>query len=288
MRKRQLCERGPGLLFALCGLTAVACLGAVTLYLTFNGLPALFKVGPKAFLLGREWAPTASIPSFGILPFILTTLWGTAAALFLGVPPGILCALYLTKYAPSKVRALLDQVINLLAGIPSVVYGLVGMMVLVPAVADFFDLPDGSGLLSATLLLAVMIFPTVVKLASDSLDAVPGPYEEASLALGATKAETYLRVTLPAAKSGLAASVVLGAGRAAGEAMAVMMVAGNAPNFPGWFESVRFLTAAAASEMSYASGLHRQALFSAALMLFLFIMVLNGLLNRLMKGGKGR
>lgn len=232
------------------------------------------------------WASTSSEPSFGILPFILTSVYGTAGAIVLGVPIGFLTAVYISKYAPKKIGAVMQSAVSLLAGIPSVVYGLVGMLVLVPAIQKIFSLPDGASLLAAIIVLAVMILPSIIKVSVTALQAVPKEYEDASLALGATPTETYFRVSVPAAKSGIAAAVVLGVGRAIGEAMAVMMVSGNAPNMPSLFESVRFLTTAVASEMSYSSGLQRQALFSIALVLFLFIMLINAVLNFFLKKGR--
>lgn len=239
------------------------------------------------FLFGRTWASTASQPQYGILPFILTSVYGTAGAIALGVPVGFLTAVYLSKVAPKGVRTVLQSAVSLLAGIPSVVYGLVGMLVLVPAIRKAFHLPDGASLLAAILVLAVMILPSIIKVSVTALEAVPKEYEDASLALGATPVETYFRVSVPAAKSGIAASVVLGVGRAIGEAMAVMMVSGNVPNMPSSiFESVRFLTTAVASEMSYSSGLQRQALFSIALVLYLFILLINAALNFFLKRDK--
>lgn len=274
--------------FLFLGLVAVGCVLLITAYLIVSGLPAIRRIGLAAFLFGKRWASTAAEPAFGILPFILTSVYGTAGAVVLGVPVGFLTAVYLSKAAPKAVRAAGESAVGVLAGIPSVVYGLVGMLVLVPAIRNIFHIPDGSGLLAAILVLAVMILPSIVKVSVDALDAVPREYEDASLALGATPTETWFRVSVPAAKSGVAAAVVLGVGRAVGEAMAVMMVAGNAPNMPSLFQSVRFLTTAVASEMSYASGLQREALFSIALVLFLFIMLLNALLNLLLKRGAGK
>ena len=223
---------------------------------------------------------------FGILPFILTSVYGTAGAVLIGVPIGFLTAVYLSKVANAKVRAIMENAVSLLAGIPSVVYGLVGMLVLVPGIRKLFGVPDGSSLLAAIIVLSVMILPSIIKVSMTALDAVPKEYEDASLALGATPIETYFRVSVPAAKSGIAAAVVLGVGRAIGEAMAVMMVSGNVPNMPSLFESVRFLTTAVASEMAYSSGLQQQALFSIALVLFLFIMLINACLNFFLKRNK--
>ena len=273
-------------IFLIAGLITVGCVLMISVYLIFAGFPAIYKIGLIKFLFGTTWASTATEPSFGILPFILTSIYGTAGAIVLGVPIGFLTAVYLSKMAPAKVRSVIETAVNLLAGIPSVVYGFVGMLILVPGIRKLFHIPDGSGLLAAIIVLAIMILPSIIKVSVTSLDAVPKEYEEASLALGATPEETYFKVSVPAAKSGIAAAVVLGVGRAIGEAMAVMMVAGNVPNMPGLFESVRFLTTAVASEMAYSGGLQRQALFSIALVLFLFIMLINATLNFFLKRSK--
>ena len=273
--------------FLMLGLITVGCVLLITVYLIVSGIPAIREIGLLKFLFGRTWASTASQPQYGILPFILTSVYGTAGAIALGVPVGFLTAVYLSKVAPKGVRTVLQSAVSLLAGIPSVVYGLVGMLVLVPAIRKAFHLPDGASLLAAILVLAVMILPSIIKVSVTALEAVPKEYEDASLALGATPIETYFRVSVPAAKSGIAAAVVLGVGRAIGEAMAVMMVSGNVPNMPSSiFESVRFLTTAVASEMSYSSGLQRQALFSIALVLYLFILLINAALNFFLKRGK--
>ncbi len=274
-------------IFLMLGLITVGCVLLITVYLIVSGIPAIREIGLLKFLFGRTWASTASQPQYGILPFILTSVYGTAGAIVLGVPVGFLTAVYLSKVAPKRVRTVLQSAVSLLAGIPSVVYGLVGMLVLVPAIRKAFHLPDGASLLAAILVLAVMILPSIIKVSVTALEAVPKEYEDASLALGATPVETYFRVSVPAAKSGIAASVVLGVGRAIGEAMAVMMVSGNVPNMPSSiFESVRFLTTAVASEMSYSSGLQRQALFSIALVLYLFILLINAALNFFLKRDK--
>lgn len=272
-------------IFLLLGLITVACVLVITVYLILSGIPAIREIGLVDFLFGKEWASTASVPSYGILPFILSSIYGTAGAILLGVPIGFFTAVYLAKLAPAGIRTLMESAVSLLSGIPSVVYGLVGMLVLVPGVRELFDIPDGAGLFSAIIVLAVMILPSIIKVSLTALEAVPKDYEDASLALGATPIETYFRVSVPAAKSGIAAAVVLGVGRAIGEAMAVMMVAGNVPNMPSLFQSVRFLTTAVASEMSYSAGLQRQALFSIALVLFLFIMLINAALNFMLKRG---
>ena len=275
------------LLFFVCGLIAVVFVLFISIYLIVSGLPAIREIGLVDFLFGTEWASPAAEPKFGILPFILTSIYGTAGAIVLGVPVGFMTAGFLAKLAPPRLASLVRPAVDLLAGIPSVVYGLIGMMVLVPAVRVAFHLPDGASLFCAILVLAVMILPSIISVSETALKAVPKEYEEASLALGATHIETVFRVSVPAASSGIAASIVLGIGRAIGEAMAVIMVAGNVANMPGLFQSVRFLTTAVSSEMAYASGLQRQALFSIALVLFLFIMLINIVLNTLLKRKKG-
>ncbi len=273
-------------IFLVLGLVTVGFVLLITIYLVVSGIPAIREIGLVDFLFGKEWASTAAQPSYGILPFILTSIYGTAGAIILGVPIGFLASVYLAKIASKKVKNVIETAVSLLAGIPSVVYGLVGMIVLVPAIRKLFNIPDGASLLAAIIVLAVMILPSIIKVSITALEAVPEEYEHASLALGATPVETYFKVSVPAAKSGIAAAVVLGVGRAIGEAMAVMMVSGNAPNMPSLFESVRFLTTAVASEMSYSSGLQQQALFSIALVLFLFIMLINAALNFFLKRDK--
>ena len=274
-------------IFLVMGLVTIACVLMITVYLIIAGIPAIREIGLIDFLFGTEWASTASDPKYGILPFILTSIYGTAGAMVIGVPVGFMTAVFTAKIAPFRVRTIIEEAVSLLAGIPSVVYGLVGMLVLVPGIRELFDIPDGASLLAAIIVLAIMTLPSIISVSLTALEAVPKEYEEASLALGATEVETYFKVSVPAAKSGIAAAVVLGVGRAIGEAMAVMMVSGNAPNMPdSIFQSVRFLTTAVASEMSYSSGLQREALFSIALVLFLFIMMINAALNFLMKHDK--
>ena len=270
-------------IFLVLGLITVGFVLLISVYLIISGIPAIKEIGLIKFLFGKEWASTAADPKFGILPFILTSVYGTAGAILIGVPIGFMTAVYLAKFAGKKVKAVLSSAVGLLAGIPSVVYGLVGMMVLVPKIREIFKLPDGASLLASIIVLAIMILPSIIKVSLTALESVPPEYEDASLALGATPTETYFKVSVPAAKSGIAAAVVLGVGRAIGEAMAVMMVSGNVPNMPKLFGSVRFLTTAVASEMSYSSGLQRQALFSIALVLFLFIMLINATLNFFLK-----
>lgn len=284
--KNKVIETVIHIVFLLLGLVAVGFVLLITVYLIISGIPAIRQIGLFDFLFGTKWASTNAEPEFGILPFILTSVYGTAGAILLGVPVGFLTAVYLSKAAPPKVKSIMETAVSLLAGIPSVVYGLVGMMVLVPLIRNVFHVPDGASLLAAIIVLAIMILPSIIKVSITALDAVPSEYEDASLALGATPIETYFRVSVPAAKSGIAAAVVLGVGRAIGEAMAVMMVAGNVANMPSLFQSVRFLTTAVASEMSYSSGLQRQALFSIALVLYVFIMLINAALNFFLKRKK--
>ncbi len=265
--------------FLICGLITITCVVVITVYLIISGIPAIMEIGIMDFLFGKTWASTAAEPSYGILPFILTSIYGTAGAIILGVPVGFFTAVYLAKFAPKPVKSAVSAAVSLLASIPSVVYGLVGMLVLVPAIRKLFGVPDGASLLAAIIVLAVMILPSIINVSVTALDAVPKKYEEGSLALGATANETYFKVSVPAAKSGIAASVALGVGRAIGEAMAVMMVSGNVANMPKLLGSVRFLTTAVASEMSYASGLQRQALFSIACVLYVFIMLINAVMR---------
>ena len=288
MKKNRLFENIVHGIFLILGLITVGCVLLITVYLIISGIPAIKEIGLFNFLFGKEWASTAAEPKYGILPFILTSVYGTSGAILIGVPIGFFTAVYLSKVAKKKVRAVIEAAVNLLAGIPSVVYGLVGMLVLVPAIREIFNVPDGASLLAAIIVLAIMILPNIIKVSITALDAVPKEYEDASLALGATPTETFFKVSVPAAKSGIAAAVVLGVGRAIGEAMAVMMVAGNVANMPSLFESVRFLTTAVASEMAYSSpgSLQRNALFSIALVLFLFIMMINATLNFFLKRDK--
>ena len=276
-------------IFLILGLVTVGCVLLITVYLVISGIPAIREIGLIDFLFGDTWVPTSSEPQYGILPFILTSIYGTAGAILIGVPIGLLTAVYLAKMAPKKVKAVMGQAVSLLAGIPSVVYGLVGMVVLVPGVRKLFHIPDGASLFSAIIVLAVMILPSIIKMSVTALEAVPKEYEDASLALGATPEETWFRISVPAARSGIAAAVVLGVGRAIGEATAVMMVAGNVANMPdSLFQSVQFLTTAVVTNMSYSSGLYRQALFSIALVLFLFIMLINAVLNFFLKGERSK
>lgn len=278
-------EKSMNIIFTLCGFLAVAFVILITGFLLTSGMPAIGKIGITSFLFGTEWASTASTPSYGILPFILTSVYGTLGAIIIGVPLCLMCAIFVAKMANDKIAKTVRTSVDLLSGIPSVVYGLVGMIIIVPLVREAFNLPDGANLFSAIIVLTVMILPSVISVSETAIRAVPKEYEEASLALGATKTETVFKVIVPAAKSGILTSVVLGIGRSIGEAMAVMMVSGNVANMPGLFKSVRFLTTAVASEMSYSSGLQREALFSIALVLFVFILIINLVLNLIVKKG---
>ena len=283
LKRKKTIETIMNLIFIICGFISVAFVIVITVFLIVSGAPAIGKIGVFNFLFGTVWSSASANPSYGILPFILTSVYGTLGAIIIGVPIGILCAAYISKMARTKEKAIISSAVELLSGIPSVIYGLVGMIIIVPFVRNLFNLPDGANLFSAIIVLTVMILPSVISVSQTSLNAVPKEYEEASLALGATKTETIFKVSLPAAKSGILASIVLGIGRAIGEAMAVMMVSGNVANMPSLFSSVRFLTTAVACEMSYSSGLQREALFSIALVLFVFILIINLFLNMVIK-----
>ena len=278
------------LIFLLCGIVAVGFVLVISVYLIISGLPAIRQIGLFKFLFGQVWDPanTTTGAQYGILPFILTSIYGTAGAMVIGVPIGLMTAIFLSKLAPPRAAAVIRTAVQLLAGIPSVVYGLVGMIVLVPLIRTTFSLGSGACLLAAILVLSIMVLPSIINVSETALRAVPREYEEASLALGATATETYFRVSLHAARSGVATAVVLGVGRAIGEAMAIIMVAGNVANMPGLFQSVRFLTTGIISGMSYApvGNLYQQALFSIGLVLFLFIMLINVFLNVFIKKRK--
>ena len=282
-KKKDLMENAIHGLFLFCGFVSVAFVLLISVYLIISGIPAIHKIGPIKFLFGTTWKSGQN--QFGILPFILTSVYGTAGAVILGIPIGIFTAMFLAKAAPPRIAAVIQGAVELLAGIPSVVYGLVGMTVLVPGVQKAFHLSSGATLFSAIVVLTIMILPYIISVSATALRAVPREYEEASLALGANYTETWFRVSLRVAKSGVAAAVIQGVGRALGEAMAIIMVAGNVANMPGLFQSVRFLTTAIVSEMSYASygSLQRQALFSIGLVLFLFIMMINWILHRVIR-----
>lgn len=287
MKARNVTEKIMSGIFFVCGVASIIAVIGISAYMIISGLPAISEIGLKDFLLGEVWKSTAAEPKFGILPFILSSIYATFGAILIGVPIGLLMAVFLSKIASDRLASSVRPAVELLAGIPSVVYGLVGMIVLVPLVMKLFGIKSGTTLFSAIIVLAVMILPGIVSVSEHALRSVPRKYEEASLALGATKTETIFKVSIPAAKSGITAGIVLGIGRAIGEAMAVMMVAGNVANMPKLFGSVRLLTTAISSEMSYASGLQKQALFSIGLILFVFIMIINSVLNYLLKGGRG-
>lgn len=278
-------------IFTACGFIAIAFVLIISIYLIVSGIPAISEIGLFDFLFGTEWDPANKTnPLYGILPIILTSILGTLGAIVIGVPIGLMCSVFLSKKSKGIVSGIMGSAVDLLAGIPSVVYGLVGMIYVVPFVRETFDVPGnhGANLLSAIIVLSVMILPSVISMSTTSIKAVPKEYEEASLALGANPTETIFKVTIPAAKSGILAAIVLGTGRAIGEAMAVMMVAGNVANMPNLFDSVMFLTTTVASGMGYSSGLYRQALFSVALVLFIFIMIINFLLNLFKRKGKNK
>jgi phosphate ABC transporter, permease protein pstC len=283
-------------IFTLCAFLAILAVISITVYMVINGTPALFQVGIREILFGTAWKPTAENPSFGILYVILTSIIGTALAVLLGVPIGILTAVFLAETAPRKLAALVKPAVELLAGIPSVVYGLLGLMILNPLMyklelaifkdSDTHQFTGGANLLSAVIVLAIMILPTVINISESAIRAVHPSLKSASLALGASHIQTIFKVILPAAKSGIITAVVLGVGRAIGEAMAITLVSGSSVNIPLPFNSVRFLTTAIVAEMGYASGLHRQVLFTIGLVLFVFIMIINITLNSILKKGE--
>ena len=283
-------------IFTLCAFLAILAVISITVYMVINGTPALFQVGIREILFGTAWKPTAENPSFGILYVILTSIIGTALAVLLGVPIGILTAVFLAETAPRKLAALVKPAVELLAGIPSVVYGLLGLMILNPLMyklelaifkgSDTHQFTGGANLLSAVIVLAIMILPTVINISESAIRAVYPSLKSASLALGASHIQTIFKVILPAAKSGIITAVVLGVGRAIGEAMAITLVSGSSVNIPLPFNSVRFLTTAIVAEMGYASGLHRQVLFTIGLVLFVFIMIINITLNSILKKGE--
>ena len=283
-------------IFTLCAFLAILAVISITVYMVINGTPALFQVGIREILFGTAWKPTAENPSFGILYVILTSIIGTAVAVLLGVPIGILTAVFLAETAPRKLAALVKPAVELLAGIPSVVYGLLGLMILNPLMyklelaifkdSDTHQFTGGANLLSAVIVLAIMILPTVINISESAIRAVHPSLKSASLALGASHIQTIFKVILPAAKSGIITAVVLGVGRAIGEAMAITLVSGSSVNMPLPFNSVRFLTTAIVAEMGYASGLHRQVLFTIGLVLFAFIMIINITLNSILKKGE--
>lgn len=279
-------ENGMRILFLVCACVSICAVALICIFLFANGLPTIFKIGPLNFLLGTEWKPSADI--YGIFPMIIGSIYVTAGSLVVGVPVGILTAVYLSRFAGKRTKALLMPAIQLLAGIPSVVYGFFGVMVLVPWVAQLAKPFDGSGmsLFTASLLLGIMILPTIITVSKTSLDAVPESYYEGSLALGATHERSVFCILLPAAKSGVLSGVILGVGRSIGETMAVIMVAGNQPRMPqGLFEGLRTMTSNIVMEMGYAADLHREALIATGVVLFVFILLINFCFS-LVKGGK--
>lgn len=288
-------EKTAKIIFTVCAFFAILAVFSITLYMLINGTPALFQVGLGEILFGTVWAPTASDPSFGILYIILTSIIGTFLAILIGVPIGVLTAVFLAEVAPKKLAGIVKPAVELLAGIPSVIYGLLGIMILNPLMyklelaifknSETHQFTGGANLISAVIVLAIMILPTVINISESALKAVPVQYKSASLALGASHIQTIFKVMLPAAKSGIITAIVLGVGRAIGEAMAITLVSGSSVNFPLPFNSVRFLTTAIVSEMGYASGLHRQVLFTIGLVLFVFIMIINVGLTSILKAG---
>ena len=285
-------------IFTACGFFAVLAVASITLYMLISGTPALFKVGLLEILFGTGWQPAAASPSFGILFVILTSIVGTFLAILIGVPIGVMTAIFLAEVAPKRLSDMVRPAVELLAGIPSVIYGLLGILILNPLMykmelilfkgSETHQFPGGANLISAVLVLALMILPTVINISESALRSVPAHLKSASLALGATKIQTIFQVIVPAAKSGIITAVVLGTGRAIGEAMAISLVSGSSVNLPLPFSSVRFLTTAIVSEMGYASGLHRQVLFTIGLVLFAFIMIINISLTRILKRGGNR
>lgn len=288
-------EKTAKIIFTVCAFFAILAVFSITLYMIINGTPALFQVGLGEILFGTVWEPTAEDPAFGILFIILTSIIGTALAILIGVPIGVLTAVFLAEVAPKKLASIVKPAVELLAGIPSVIYGLLGIMILNPLMyklelaifrdSETHQFTGGANLISAVIVLAIMILPTVINISESALKAVPAQYKSASLALGASHIQTIFKVMLPAAKSGIITAIVLGVGRAIGEAMAITLVSGSSVNFPLPFNSVRFLTTAIVSEMGYASGLHRQVLFTIGLVLFVFIMIINVGLTSILKAG---
>lgn len=295
-KSRSVVENTVQIIFTVCAFFAILAVLSITVYMFINGTPALAKVGITDILFGTVWKPASAEPSYGILYVILTSIVGTALAILLGVPVGVLTAIFLAETAPKKLAAIVKPAVELLAGIPSVIYGLLGILLLCPAMYKLeqkvfagsrtHQFTGGANLISAVLVLAVMILPTVINISESALRSVPASLKAASLAMGASEIQTIFKVILPAAKSGIVTAIVLGVGRAIGEAMAISLVSGSSVNAPLPFHSVRFLTTAIVSEMGYAADLHRQVLFTIGLVLFVFIMIINLTLTRILKGGK--
>ena len=288
-------EKAASIIVTVCGLVAVLAVVSIIAYRSISGTPALFEVGPLEILFGTVWKPTASEPSFGILLIILTSIVGTSLAVLIGVPIGLFTAIFLAEVAPPKLAAIVKPAVELLAGIPSVIYGLLGVLILNPlmyklerfifAGSETHQYTGGANLLSAVIVLAIMILPTVINISESALRAVPAHLKQASLGLGASKIQTVFKVIIPAAKSGIASAIVLGVGRAIGEAMAITLVSGSSVNVPLPFNSVRLLTTAIVAEMGYSTGTHRQVLFTIGLVLFVFIMIINLVLTSILKKG---
>lgn len=295
-KSKSVVEKAAQSIFTLCAFMAILAVASITVYLLINGTPALFRAGIREILFGTIWKPAAAQPSFGILYVILTSIIGTVIAVLLGVPIGLLTAVFLAETAPKRLSAVVKPAVELLAGIPSVIYGLLGLMILNPLMykwelaifrdSDTHQFTGGANLLSAVIVLAIMILPTVINISEAALRAVPVSLKSASLALGASQIQTIFKVMIPTAKSGIITAVVLGVGRAIGEAMAITLVSGSSVNMPLPFHSVKFLTTAIVSEMGYAAGMHRQVLFTIGLVLFAFIMLINVTLTRILKKGE--
>lgn len=294
-KNKKLVETAAKIIFTVCAFFAVLAVASITIYMIVSGTPAIFKVGLKEILFSATWAPTAAEPQYGILYVILTSIVGTALAILIGVPIGLLTAVFLAEVSDKKLASVVRPAVELLAGIPSVVYGLLGIYLLNPVMYQLEKLvfagskthqfTGGANLLSAVIVLAIMILPTVINISQTSIQAVPPSIKAASLALGASHVQTIFKSILPAARSGIVTAIVLGIGRAIGEAMAITLVSGSSVNLPLPFNSVRFLTTAIVSEMSYSEGTHRQVLFTIGLVLFVFIMIINVAVGRLLKGG---
>lgn len=292
---KSVVEKIAQIIFTVCAFMAVMAVASITLYMIINGTPALFKIGIREILFGTVWKPAAAEPAYGILYIILTSVAGTALAVLAGVPVGVFTAVFLAEVAPKKLSALVRPAVELLAGIPSVIYGLLGLMILNPlmyklemkifAGSHTHQFTGGANLISAVIVLAIMILPTVINISESAIRAVPGHLKAASLAIGASQIQTIFKVVLPAARSGIITAAVLGVGRAIGEAMAISLVSGSSVNIPLPFNSVRFLTTAIVSEMGYAADLHRQVLFTIGLVLFVFIMLINVTLTGILKKG---
>lgn len=294
-KKKEVVETVAQIIFTICASFAILAVASITIYMIIGGTPAIFSVGLREILFSTTWKPTAENPQFGILYVILTSIVGTAVAILLGVPIAVFAAIFLAEVAPRKLAMIVKPAVELLAGIPSVVYGLLGIYILNPLMyklelalfegSETHQFTGGANLLSAVIVLAIMILPTVINTSETAIRAVPSHIKSASLALGATPIQTIFKSILPAAKSGIITGIVLGIGRAIGEAMAISLVSGSSVNMPLPFHSVRFLTTAIVSEMGYAQGIHRQVLFTIGLVLFVFIMIINIVLNRILKKG---